>query len=82
MLHAMLHRRRVWTEAEANALLGKGVRFVTRVRTQGGQAVSRGTRGRVTGVRVTPDSSFLVVEVRGGGTVCVGNAQALEFVED
>ena len=76
----MLLTKRNYTAAEAQALLGREVRFTTKVKTTRGLPLKKGERGRVTGALHQPDGQLLVVHVRDVGVVYVGNAGALEPV--
>jgi hypothetical protein len=82
-MHAssMLLTKRNYTAGEAQALIGREVRFTTKVKTTGGLPLKKGELGRVTGALHQPDGQLLVVQVRGVGVVYVGNAGALELVD-
>jgi ribosomal protein L35AE/L33A len=77
---SMLLTKRNYSAAEAQALVGREVRFTTKFKTTRGLPLKKGEIGRVKGVLHQPDGELLVVEVPDAGVVYVGNAGAVELV--
>jgi hypothetical protein len=76
----MLLTSRPLTHAEAEAMIGRQVRFAKGVKTPRGLPLKAGERGRVVGVRDLPDRALLVIDVEAVGEVIVGNLDVIESI--